>query len=265
MTVAPTSAQLVTYELVSSGGSTKSDVYLVCGASPGNELELPAPIGLTGRVIPPHAQAFVNSACPGPGYGYLVYAGSSTASFFGAEIEHHIEENQLGFNTSCSGGQQSRTFWATDSDDPPVVEGTSFTDISTGCGSNIGRGGGFSYVLTGYDTRPPRAIAAEKLSFLDLALNGGDASTGGLAPYITVAKTKRALQSLLKSAIRAFERGDEAAALDKARVPPRHGQVQPRELPGVPRYRPVPQRPRRDRGPHELSPVHGLRCGVRNR
>ena len=209
VTVAPTSAQTVTYELVTSGGSTKSDVYLVCGAAPGTELELPAPIGLTGRTIPSYAQAFTNDTCSGP--GYLVYSGSSTASFFGAEIEHHIEENQLGFNTSCTSGDQSRTFWATDADDPPIVEGSSFIDISTGCGSNLGRGGSFSYVLTGYDTRTPRAVAADKLRFLDLALNGGDPGTGGLAGFVS-SRTRRSLDNLLKSAVRAFARGDEATA-----------------------------------------------------
>jgi hypothetical protein len=72
---------------------------------------------------------------PGVGAAYLVYAGSSTAGFFGYEIEHHIEENQLGFDTSCTGGVQPRTYWAPDADDPPIVEGDFFADISTGCGA----------------------------------------------------------------------------------------------------------------------------------
>ena len=64
------------------------------------------------------------------------------------------------------------------------MEAEGYTDITTGCGSRIGRGGQFSFFLAAWDTRSASEIAASKLENLRTALTDTDYSLGGLADYI---------------------------------------------------------------------------------
>ena len=108
-------------------------------------------------------------------------------------------------------GPQPRLFHATDDDDPAVVEGTSFADITAGCGSHIGRGGQFSLFLTGWDSRSLAQIVDDKLANLASSLNGTNVLSGGLAPFIKK-NTKGTLSRDLDKAISAWNRGNEAQA-----------------------------------------------------
>jgi hypothetical protein len=216
ITVAPTGSQQITFEKVSVPGLTTADVVIVCDPLAGTD----HPLTLAGvtRTIPANVKAFDNcSKCPAVGSScpaYLVDVVGSSAGFFGATVEHHIQEEGLGFNTACydaitggPSGEQPRTFYATDADDPPIVEGTSFIDISSGCGSNLGRGGSTSFILTGWDNRTTQDVASAKLASLDAALNGSNPCAGGLSPYINK-HTLRTLNDLLQAAITAFGSND---------------------------------------------------------
>jgi hypothetical protein len=109
---------------------------------------------------------------------------------------------------------QPRTFYGTDADDPAIVEGAALTDISTGCASNIGRGGQTSVIVTGWDDRDPSDTAAEKLALLGAALGGKDPKQGGLAPYVSK-KTLKKLSKELNDAVKAFGRGKTAKAMEE--------------------------------------------------
>jgi hypothetical protein len=166
--------------------------------------ELPA------RVIPKHVRAFDLSGVP----TFLLLLVDSTAVLRRTQ-QHHIDEVGLGFATDCASGPQPRTFYATDVDDAPIVEGAKFTDISTGCGSNIGRGGQTSLILTGYDTRSVEEVAEDKIERLEKALRlTTPASEGGLAGFIA-SGLRDELKELLEEAEDAFESGDEAGAIAK--------------------------------------------------
>jgi hypothetical protein len=222
VTVAPTSSQQMTFEQVNAPGVTTGDVFIVCDPASGTTHTLT--LGGVTRTIPDYVVAaddcskcgVVGSGCP----AYLVNVVGSSAGFYGFTVEHHIQEEALGFDTACYDGsgapsaKQPRTFYATDADDPPIVEGNSFTDISSGCGSNIGRGGSTSLILTGLDARTPTVVASAKLTNLDLALNGKDACAGGLAPFINQ-RTLHALGDLLQAATAAFNANDSTGAIDQ--------------------------------------------------
>ena len=225
VTVAPTSAQQMTFEKVNLAGNTTSTAFAVTNGC--TDFAAPFTLTLAGvsRVVPSYVKPFDRAGCP----TFLVYVVDTDADFFGATVEDHIEENAIGFDTTCyAGGSpfggdppspgpgQPRTFYATDGDDPAIVEGNSFTDISSGCGSNIGRGGERSLILLGWDERSTNDIASSKLSSLDLALNGNDPCTGGLAPFIP-SRTRRTLNNHLQDAIAKFNAAQGAlaeAALD---------------------------------------------------
>ena len=148
------------------------------------------------RCVPWYARGYaLNSTCLDDGTGcyYLVFSADTGANLFGGTQEHHFEEDEFGFQTACyastapgagPSAKQPRTFYATDGNDPTIVEQDDFSDISTGCNSHIGRGGQFSLFLTGWDARKLRDIVTGKLENLEQALNGCDAARGGLASYI---------------------------------------------------------------------------------
>jgi hypothetical protein len=161
------------------------------------------------RVIPKHVRAFDLNGVP----TFLLLVVDSTAVLRRTQ-QHHIEEADLGFVTDCASGPQPRTFYATDVDDAPIVEGKSFTDISTGCGSNIGRGGQTSLILTGYDTRSLQDVTEDKIERLEKALKSSTASEGGLAGFI-VNWLRYKLKELVEEAECAFESGDEQRAIEK--------------------------------------------------
>lgn len=96
--------------------------------------------------------------------------------------------------------------------EPGLVEGSTFTDISSGCGSNVGKTWGFSLFLTGRDTRPTSEIAGFKLTTLRTALT--TSSNGGLSGFIAKA-VQRSLVKTLDGAVRLFEAGNYAKAIGR--------------------------------------------------
>jgi hypothetical protein len=204
VTVLPVTGHEITFEKVKVAGVTKGNLYRVAEAfvrgseeneacDEGESLTLE---GVT-RCVPHHVRGFTldsdGEECNDITYEhcyFLVFVTDTGANVFGSTQQHHFEEHDFGFDTVCyTGGdpheKQPRTFQATDADDPKIVEGDDFVDISTGCNSHIGRGGEFSMFLTGWDNRSTMTIARDKLNKLSLALNGTDTDHGGLAPYIT--------------------------------------------------------------------------------
>ena len=197
----------VTFTKVNVGGNTQGNFYIVSevavrAAAPSGSCGLGEKLTLESvtRCIPSYVRGFPldGSTCLNDGTGsgcfYLVFVADTGANVFGSTQEHHFEEGDFGFVTTCyvnnSPGaapapKQPRTFHATDGNDPVIVEGDDLADISTGCNSHIGRGGEFSMFLTGWDNRLTTTITTDKLSNLSLALNGVNAFAGGLAPYVS--------------------------------------------------------------------------------
>jgi hypothetical protein len=148
----------------------------------------PADPKLQGRLpdvtVPAYVQAFPKklpgdpSGGPYTGPPTFVLTVVDTTAPFSRTAQVHIEESSiLGYQPSCTDpdpGLRPRTFHAAETDppksEPQVVEGPVFADVSTGCGSNIGRGSNFSLWLTARDTRAPGAIVTAKLDGLDAAL-----------------------------------------------------------------------------------------------
>lgn len=204
----------VTFSKVNTGGITQGNYYIVSEASvrantgPGCSTGLITLEGVT-RCVPAHLRGHaLNSTClpNGTGCYYLVYAADTGADVFGGTQEHHFEEDQFGFVTSCyvsatpgadPDPEQPRTFYATDDNDPAIVEGLEFTDISTGCGSHIGRGAQFSLFIAGRDDRTLADVIEQKIASIETAL---DVSTpraaGGLSEYIS-ATAQAALDPLV--------------------------------------------------------------------
>lgn len=231
VTVVPDSSHQITFAKVDVAGATSANIFLFPDPDPYSGLDRTVDFsafmsGLPQRTIPGHVKAFMRTGAPCPGDGmcptFMLSVADSTTASFGATQQHHIEENSIGFNTSCYSGdpsaqapdlEQPRTFYATDANDPAIVEAAAFTDISTGCGSNIGRGSGFSLFLVGWDSRAVATIASEKLTNLKAALNGNDASQGGLAPFIQKGKARNTLNGLLDQAIAAYQSSQISQAL----------------------------------------------------
>jgi hypothetical protein len=255
--VSPTSSQLLTFERANTSGVTRGTPCLLKDPDPDGSDRLVdfSPCGATGvvRNIPGYIRGFdhagphngptcspVGSECP----TFFVIVNDSNVDIFSATLEHHIEEEDFGFETTCYDGggphsMQPRTFFCGDANDPPIVEG-GCTDISTGCGSNIGRGGERSIIVTGWDSRSvnseesdirsvgegssPKTACSEledlgvagfKLGMLEIALDEDThACSGGLTDFIgnTTAGT---LRSLLQQAINKFRCGYESAAQAK--------------------------------------------------
>jgi len=199
------------------GGFSQSRVYLIkesalaltAGTITASMVGLPSTF--TGRQVPGTVHCFDHS--DGNCY-FAVYVADTSVSVFGTTQEHELHEEVLGFKeTDCNGvlTPQPRLFRATDQNDPAIVEGSSFADVTTGCNSHIGRGGEFSIFLTGHDERSMLTIANEKLASLKTALTRTDPATGGLSPYIKKA-TQKTLSRDLDKAIAAFGRSNETSA-----------------------------------------------------
>ncbi len=179
----PTGHEVI-FSKVVTGGITQGNHYIVSEAAvratfasascplAGETLTLE---GIT-RCVPQYVRGFsLGSPCQdttGIGCYYLVYVAETGANVFGGTQQHHLEEDDFGFSTTCYDGYgkpfntpgvpgfnlslqdgQPRVYQATDDNDAPIVEGKLFTDITTGCNSHIGRGGEFSVFLTGRDER----------------------------------------------------------------------------------------------------------------
>ena len=200
--VNPAKAYELLFEKVNASGFSDSRAYLI----PALDENLQPITSITGpmvglpdwfsRLIPSHVQ-------PMNGY-YLVHVSSTTADVYGATQEHEVHEEDLGVGGlgsgyACSdlpgrtlGSNQPRLFYATDDNDPAIIEGGQFIDITTGCNSHIGRGGTFSLFLAGADSRGLDAIVADKLDNLREALKSKDTALGGYAPFV-----KRSIQNKL--------------------------------------------------------------------
>jgi hypothetical protein len=193
----------VTFEKLNTGGLTQGNYYVVpestvrsapatgsCGYGEALTLE-----GVT-RCVPSYVRGYPlgGSTCQKNGAGcyYLIFVADTGANLFGSTQQHHFEEDEFGFTTNCYGAgpyfppdpKQPRTFHGTDANDAPVIEGEDVFDISSGCGSHIGRGGQFSVFVTGWDSRSVQSVTTDKLIHLQSALVGTNALVGGLAPYI---------------------------------------------------------------------------------
>jgi hypothetical protein len=205
--VTPAFGHDVLFEKVTTAGITSSNVVLV-PETEDHVLHVP---GQPDKIVPPHFHGFELNGVP----TFLVSV-VNTRTQFANTLQHHIEEDDYGFETSCENPsfKQPRTFYGTDADDPAIVEGASLTDISTGCASNIGRGGQTSVIVTGWDDRNPSDTAAEKLGQLKAALEGTNASSGGLGGYISKS-TRKKLSRELNDAKKYFDRGKTAKALSE--------------------------------------------------
>jgi hypothetical protein len=216
VSVLPVTGHEITFERVDTPGVTSGALYVVeekAGVRqntvndgvncPDGKLTI---AGLS-SCVPAHVRGFSRNGSDclldGTACFYLAFVTNTGAKAFGSTQEHHFEEHDHGFDTTCYDANddpfndpdsdfydsdlqegQPRTFYATDADDPKIVELHDFTDISTGCNSHIGRGGEFSIFLTGWDARSAIDVTSDKLAKLDLALNGTDPEAGGLATYI---------------------------------------------------------------------------------
>jgi hypothetical protein len=204
VSVLPLSGHEITFEKVKAPGVTSGKLYFVEESTVRAAASCDCPhgtltIGSLSRCVPAYVKGYSRngSVCDddpegdGEGCYYLVFATDTGANAFGSTQQHHFEEHDYGFETTCyaDGGaapdpKQPRIFYATDADDPTIVELQAFTDISTGCNSHIGRGAQFSLFLTGWDDRMTTEVATDKLDQLFEALTGSDPVQGGLAPYI---------------------------------------------------------------------------------
>jgi hypothetical protein len=114
-------------------------------------------------IVPAHVQAF-RKGDPAEGVPTFLMAIMDTTATFRRTVEfHYEEEGQLGYQPPCtdplSTSNETRTFKVADPrSEPLTVEGPVFRDISSGCGSNIGRDDDFSFYLVARSTRTPAEI-----------------------------------------------------------------------------------------------------------
>jgi len=222
VTVVPAVGHELTFNNVSTPGFSESRVYLIektagwTGAITGDMVGLPSTFS---RSVPSHIECIPRT---GGGCYYLVYVAESTAGFFGSTQKHVIEDEEFGLTATCGAvfDEQPRLFYAPDDPQTEIVEGglltpaadrQGFIDISTGCGSHIGRGAQFSLFLSGRDLRAVSEIATAKLAALQLALTATDATQGGLAPFVPK-KIRKTLTNAISKAISADAKGDVAGA-----------------------------------------------------
>jgi hypothetical protein len=204
----------LTFEKVNTSGFSASRTYLIEQSQvPGGVLDgslVGLPDGFT-RTIPSYVGCFTRNVGPVGLCYYLVSVAETSADVFGATQQHHFDETPFGLQADCNLEPQPGLFRATDDDDPPVVESDKFSNITTGCGSHIGRGGEFSLFLTGSDLRLDADIVDDQFANFASALNGTNVALGGLAPFIKK-NTKGSLSRDLDRAVSAWNSGDEALA-----------------------------------------------------
>jgi hypothetical protein len=115
-------------------------------------------------IVPANVQAF-RKGDPFDGVPTFLLAIMDTTALFRRTVEFHYEEaDQLGYPPPCTDlanpTRETRTFYVPDPRSERLkVEGPVFTDISSACGSNIGRGDDFSFYLTARSLRLPAEIA----------------------------------------------------------------------------------------------------------
>jgi hypothetical protein len=247
LTISPTNSQLITFEKTNTSGTTSGTPCLLKDPDPSGAPRLVnfAPCGVAiQHTVPGYVKAFDHDGpqCnpgPRPCPTFFVIVNDSNVDIFSATLEHHIEEEDFGFETGCYDGanpdpMQPRTTFCRDANDPPIVEG-GCTDISNGCGSNIGRGGERSIILTNWDDRSVNgesssyhgnsksggedSVAEFKLEKLRKALKDTTAACdGGLAPFITNGSTKYYLQQKIDQAIEKLDDEDYQGAIAKLQL-----------------------------------------------
>jgi hypothetical protein len=196
-----TTAQVI--EFVDNRGPQNGGDYFV--AQPLTDFFDPAdPIfdQLPSVMIPPHVQAF-RKGDPDTGTPTFLLAILDTTAVFGRTVEVHYDEAaQLGYEPDCADPdttRRPRTFYTPQilppKSEPPIVEGNMFVNFSTGCGSNIGRGGGFSFWLTGREMDVPADTADAQLAKMQAAMD--------FYPCIDP-DVKPALEAELQAAVAAF-------------------------------------------------------------
>lgn len=155
--------------------------------------------------IPAWARAFPFDN-PATGVPTFILVETNSSATSAGLLDHlAIEEPLLGYDPDCADPDLTRQpfmFWTPDADDPPIVEGAKFIDITTGCGSIKGLTHNLSYFLVGVRiTAPFRDVTAEKLTSLNQVI---DSST------CMARKTRQKLQGLMDRADRAFSRNKYA-------------------------------------------------------
>lgn len=156
-------------------------------------------------MIPAYARAFrLDDPQTGTPTFILVEADSSAA--VSGLIDHHaIESEILGYDPDCLdpvATQRPYLFWSPDENDPPIVEGAVFIDVTTGCGTIRGITRDMSYFLAGVRiTAPMRSVVSGKLDGLAQLIAGSNCIER---------RTKRRLEGLMDRALRDFGRNNYA-------------------------------------------------------
>lgn len=174
------------------------------------------------REVPAYVLPMVRAVPTGSAEYYLVFVTSTGADFYGSTQTHHLHESQNAFSdTDCAvpGPTPARIFYATDPDDPVIIEDNTvpgagvFVDITVGCGSHLGRGNQFSlFLAAGGDSRGLVDVVHDKLTNLRSALTGTNALSGGLAPYVVKNSTGNAILKLVDDARKAYDANDPLTA-----------------------------------------------------
>lgn len=129
---------------------------------------------------------------------FILIEVQSNGNFFGV-LDHLVEETPiLGYDPDCNDEDLTRQpflFWAPDANDPPIVEGARFIDVSTGCGSIRGMTRAMSYFLAGVRvTEPMRDLVGQKLwglrTFIDTDLCINDPAANRLLPIVDHAQAE---------------------------------------------------------------------------
>ncbi len=131
---------------------------------------------------------------------FILVVADTSARFDGLIDSLTNEAAVLGYEPDCDDPDlfaQQRVFWSPDADDPVIIEGPTFIDITVGCGTARGLSQSFSFFLFGArDTRPLSTIADSKLDSLVQIVTSSTCIRRNV---------QRALQRHLDKAIRSFE------------------------------------------------------------
>ncbi len=140
---------------------------------------------------------------------FILLEAESSAVVEGVLDHLAVEEPILGYAVDCDDPDPTRQpylFWSPDANDPPIVEGELFIDITTGCGTIRGLTRGMSYFLVGVRiTQPLPAVVSDKLRGLRDTISGS---------ACIKAQTSRKLLLQLSRAERDLGRGNYPKVLE---------------------------------------------------
>jgi hypothetical protein len=219
VTVAPSDLMQSTFEQVLGDGVTNARVLVFADPRESEETvppELPlrrslflneVDIGLPAIEIPPYVRSF-RRGNPRNGIPTFVLVVAETTAQFAGIIDHHLDESViLGYQPDCHDRavwEQPRLLWSPDENDPPIIEGPVFIDITSGCGSARGITRDFSFFLSARDTRSVREIVRAKLDALAVLVTRSACLEESL---------RKQLERAVLAAIRAFDGGQLVVAL----------------------------------------------------